>query len=69
MSTHVKTADFVIPIGPYPGGQDKEAVMRDIDRYLQPGDVVLIKGSRGAAMEEFLPVLEAAAERMKVTVS
>jgi hypothetical protein len=31
--------------------------------------VVLIKGSRGAAMEELIPVLEAAAQRMAEPVA
>jgi UDP-N-acetylmuramoyl-tripeptide--D-alanyl-D-alanine ligase len=63
-----EVADLVIVIGPYEFGEDRERVMRDIGERIRPGDIVLIKGSRGAAMEEFLPVLEAAAERMKTPV-
>jgi UDP-N-acetylmuramoyl-tripeptide--D-alanyl-D-alanine ligase len=63
-----EVADLVIAIGPYEFGEDRERVMRDIGERIRPGDIVLIKGSRGAAMEEFLPVLEAAAERMKAPV-
>ena len=63
------SADVVVGVGPYEFGKTKSDLLGEIDRIVQPGDVVLIKGSRGAAMEEFLPVLEAAAGRMKVTVS
>jgi UDP-N-acetylmuramoyl-tripeptide--D-alanyl-D-alanine ligase len=62
-------ADLVIAVGPYEFAEDRETVMRDIGRRLRPGDIVLIKGSRGAAMEEFLPVLEEAAQHMKAPVA
>ena len=39
----------------------------DRARSCEPGDVVLIKGSRGAAMDELLPVLERAAKRHEGT--
>ncbi|MGI8928715.1 MAG: UDP-N-acetylmuramoyl-tripeptide--D-alanyl-D-alanine ligase [Candidatus Limnocylindrales bacterium] len=61
-------ADLVIAIGPYDFAEDRDAVMRDLGQRLRPGDMVLIKGSRGAAMEEFLPVLEQAARHMKAPV-
>ena len=64
-----QAADLVIALGPYEFAEDRENVMRDIGQRLRPGDIVLIKGSRGAAMEEFLPVLEAAAKRMPERVA
>ncbi len=62
------TADVILAVGPYRGGRSKDAVLADVEHIVRPGDVVLIKGSRGAAMEEFLPALEAAADRMKAPV-
>ena len=62
-------ADLVIAVGPYEFAEDRDKVMRDLAQRLQPGDIVLIKGSRGAAMDEFLPVLEQAARGMKAPVS
>ena len=62
--------DVFIGVGPY--GDDrrsKESLVDNIEQYVAPGDVVLIKGSRGAAMEELLPALEAAAHRMLEPVS
>lgn len=62
-------ADVVYAVGPYEHAEGREKLMSEIGDRLRPGDIVLIKGSRGAAMEEFLPVLEEAANRMKVSVS
>ena len=74
-----QTADLVLVTGPMAadyadGGHDGGAVVRAVDRdqiehFLEPGDVVLIKGSRGAAMDELIPVLEQAARRMKEPVA
>jgi UDP-N-acetylmuramoyl-tripeptide--D-alanyl-D-alanine ligase len=63
-----QVADLVIVVGPYESAEDRQTVMHDLGDRLRPGDVVLIKGSRGAAMEEFLPALEGAADRMKAPV-
>ena len=41
----------------------------EIESFLNPGDVVLIKGSRGAAMDELLPLLHDSAARMKASVA
>jgi UDP-N-acetylmuramoyl-tripeptide--D-alanyl-D-alanine ligase len=62
-------ADVVYAVGPYEHAESREKLLREIGDRLRPGDVILIKGSRGAAMEEFLPVLEEAANRMKVSVT
>ncbi len=62
-------ADLVIAIGPYEQAEARETVMREIGHRLLPGDVVLIKGSRGAAMEQFLPALQDAAQQMKTPVA
>jgi UDP-N-acetylmuramoyl-tripeptide--D-alanyl-D-alanine ligase len=62
-------ADVVFAVGPYEHAESREKLMSELGERLRPFDIVLIKGSRGAAMEEFLPVLEAAANRMKVSVS
>ena len=64
-----EVADVVMAIGPYEFAEDRGTVMRELPDRLRPGDLVLIKGSRGAAMEEFLPVLEEAASRMKARVA
>ncbi len=64
-----ESADLVIAIGPYEHSEDRETAMRDIGHRLQLGDVVLIKGSRGAAMEQFLPALQDAAQQMKTPVA
>ncbi|MEO6350344.1 MAG: UDP-N-acetylmuramoyl-tripeptide--D-alanyl-D-alanine ligase, partial [Candidatus Limnocylindrales bacterium] len=58
-----QSADLVMAVGPYEIAEDREYLLSEIGQRLRPGDVVLIKGSRGAAMEEFLPVLEGAAQR------
>jgi UDP-N-acetylmuramoyl-tripeptide--D-alanyl-D-alanine ligase len=62
-------ADLVLTVGPYAGAESRESVVSGIRERLQPGDVVLIKGSRGAAMDELLPVLEEAAAHMKAPVA
>jgi len=62
------TADLILAVGPYRGGRSKEDVLADVSNMVRPGDVVLIKGSRGAAMEEFLPALEAASDTMRASV-
>jgi len=54
----------VMAVGPYEFAEERATLMREIGNRLRPGDVVLIKGSRGVAMEEFLPAIEAAARRM-----
>lgn len=38
--------------------RDQETAMLLLDLWLEPGDVLLIKGSRGMKMEAFLPLLE-----------
>lgn len=69
------SVDLLIAVGPYTGrGRSGLAVVdRDrideIDQLVQPGDVVLIKGSRGAQMEDFLPALERAAKGMAERVA
>ena len=63
-----QAADLVIAVGPYEFAEDRESVMREIGERLRPGDVVLIKGSRGAAMEDLLPALEHAAKHPRVPV-
>jgi UDP-N-acetylmuramoyl-tripeptide--D-alanyl-D-alanine ligase len=64
-----EVADVVIAIGPYQFAEDRETIIRELPDRLRPGDLVLIKGSRGAAMDELLPVLEQAAKRMKEPVA
>ncbi|HUR16575.1 MAG TPA: UDP-N-acetylmuramoyl-tripeptide--D-alanyl-D-alanine ligase [Candidatus Limnocylindrales bacterium] len=64
-----QTADLVLGVGPYSNAVEKAALTSAIDRYVQPGDVVLIKGSRGAAMDDLIPVLEQAALRMAEPVA
>lgn len=60
-----RQADLFIGVGPFGGERrSKEWLLENIEETVAPGDTVLIKGSRGAAMEELLPVLEAAARRM-----
>jgi UDP-N-acetylmuramyl pentapeptide synthase len=56
--------------GAHGGSARVRAIERDqLEHFLQPDDVVLIKGSRGAAMDELLPILEEAARRMKEPVA
>jgi UDP-N-acetylmuramoyl-tripeptide--D-alanyl-D-alanine ligase len=62
------TADVILAVGPYRGGRSKEDVLADVEEIVRPGDVVLIKGSRGAAMEDFIPALEVAADHMQTSV-
>jgi len=62
------TADVILAVGPYRGARSKEDVLADVEEIVRPGDVVLIKGSRGAAMEDFIPALEAAADHMRASV-
>jgi UDP-N-acetylmuramoyl-tripeptide--D-alanyl-D-alanine ligase len=64
-----EAADVVYPVGPYEHAEDRDTLMREIGDRVRPGDVVLIKGSRGAAMEQFIPVLDAAAQRTKAPVA
>ena len=74
-----RTADLVLVTGPMAadyadGAHGGSAVVRAVERgqvahFLEPGDVVLIKGSRGAAMDELLPDLEQAAKRMAEPVA
>ncbi len=64
-----EVADVFVGIGPYSQPADRSTVIDGIDRMVQPGDLVLIKGSRGAAMDELIPVLQAAAERLKEPVA
>ena len=64
-----EVADLVMAIGPYEFAEDRETIIRELPDRLRPGDLVLIKGSRGAAMDELLPVLEQAAKRMKEPVA
>ena len=64
-----QSADLLLGVGPYSDPIEKAELTAAIDRYLQPGDVVLIKGSRGAAMDELIPALEAAAQRMAEPVA
>ena len=64
-----RSADVFVGVGPYTGSIEKADLLADLDRYVQPGDVVLIKGSRGAALEELIPALEAAAQRMAEPVA
>lgn len=73
-----RAVDLVIGIGPYyedirDGKAEFRAIAREsvdeIDQFIRPGDVVLIKGSRGAQMEDFLPALERAARGMSERVA
>ena len=74
-----RAADLVLVTGPMAadyadGARGGQAVVRAVERdqiehFLEPGDVVLIKGSRGAAMDELLPLLELTAKNMKEPVA
>ena len=76
--------DILIATGPFAGDYlegarngraaawyrpDRSRLLEDGIPYPEPGDVVLIKGSRGAAMDELLPLLQEIAGRMKATVA
>ncbi|MDA7527549.1 UDP-N-acetylmuramoyl-tripeptide--D-alanyl-D-alanine ligase [Planctomicrobium sp.] len=48
--------------------RDQETAMLLLDLWLEPGDVLLIKGSRGMKMESFLPLLHQLAKSKSETL-